>query len=64
MEAWWRRRFHTKRSVAARNSGTNQVISLWKDGHNVGVLSSTDAKFLEEMKEWARKKGYEVKEGI
>jgi hypothetical protein len=42
------------------DKGTNQVISFWHEGHNLGVLSSCDAKFIEEMRRWAKKNGYRV----
>jgi len=42
---------------------TNRVLSFWFEGHNLAVISTTDAKFLKQMKEWAESKGYEVREG-
>jgi len=42
------------------NGATNLVISIWQEHHNLAVLSSTDAKFIEEVKQWAKKKGYRV----
>jgi len=41
-------------------SRINVVISLWKNGTNVGVLSSTDEKFLEKIRRWAKRNGYRV----
>lgn len=49
--------------MASANSGTtnrNWVISFWKDGHHLGVLSATDERFIEEMRKWAKEKGYRV----
>jgi len=39
---------------------SNLVISFWKEHRNVGVLSSTDKAFVEELRQWAKKKGYRV----
>jgi len=44
-------------------SEANQVLSIWKDGHNIGVVSATDTKFIEKFLEWAKKNGYKVKRG-
>ena len=42
-------------------SETNKVLSFWKNSHNVGVLSSTDKHFIEQMERWAKRNGYTVK---
>jgi hypothetical protein len=47
----------------ARKRAVNRVVSLWHDGHNVGVISTTDDDFLEHLKEWAKRKGYTIREG-
>lgn len=47
----------------ARKRAVNRVLSLWYGTHHVGVVSSTDDEFLEHLKEWAKRKGYTVKEG-
>jgi hypothetical protein len=39
---------------------TNLLVSLWHGEHNVGVLSSTSAEFVAELKRWAEKHGYRV----
>lgn len=49
--------------MASANSGTrltNLLISFWKEHRNLGVLSSTDRVFVEELRQWAKKKGYRV----
>lgn len=38
----------------------NQVISFWQGEHNVGVLSSTSAEFIESLRRWAKKSGIRV----
>lgn len=40
----------------------NRVLSFWKRKRNVGVLSTTDEEFIEEMKKWARENGYRVED--
>ena len=40
----------------------SQVIAFWNEKHNVGVLSSTDKEFVEELKTWAKANGYRVEE--
>lgn len=41
-------------------SADNFLVSLWHGEHNVGVLSSTSAEFVEELRRWATKRGYRV----
>ena len=48
----------------ARKQAVNRVLSLWYGWHNVGVVSSTDDEFIEHLKEWAKRKGYTVREGL
>lgn len=38
----------------------SKVISFWSERGNVGVLSSTDAGFIEALKLWAKANGYRV----
>ena len=47
----------------ARKKAVNRVVSFWYGTHCVGVISSTDDDFLAHLKEWAKRKGYTVKEG-
>lgn len=46
--------------MASPHRLVNTVLSFWKDGHNLGVLSSTDTKFIEAMRQWAKRQGYKV----
>ena len=48
----------------ARKKAVNRVVSIWYGSHNVGVISTTDDDFLEHLKDWAKRKGYTVKEGL
>jgi hypothetical protein len=48
--------------VPEREGSKSQVISFWSKTHNVGVLSSTDEEFIEELKRWAAANGYRVEE--
>jgi hypothetical protein len=48
----------------ARKKAVNRVVSIWHGSHNVGVVSTTDDDFLEHLKEWAKRKGYTIKEGL
>jgi hypothetical protein len=47
----------------ARKKAVNRVVSLWYGSHNIGVVSSTDDEFIDHLKEWAKRRGYTVKEG-
>jgi len=43
-----------ERTVESESDGTkSQVISFWNNSRNVGVLSSTDKRFIDELKRWA-----------
>ncbi len=39
----------------------NQVFSIWKDGHNLLVVSGTNKEAIEKLKQWAKRQGYEVR---
>lgn len=39
----------------------SEVVSLWKDGYNLGVLSSTEPRVIEELRLWAKERGYQIK---
>jgi 3-hydroxyisobutyrate dehydrogenase-like beta-hydroxyacid dehydrogenase len=41
----------------------NVVLSFWLKGVNILVISTTSEKVAEELKEWAKKKGYRVVDG-
>jgi len=44
------------------DSTKSQVISFWNSLGNVGVLSSTDKNFIDELKRWANANGYRVED--
>lgn len=49
------------RGTGSGSSGTkNLLISFWHQGHNVGVLSSTDEEFAKKVEQWAKEMGYRV----
>ena len=43
-----------ERTVESESDGTkSRVISFWNNSRNVGVLSSTDKRFIDELRQWA-----------
>jgi len=36
------------------------VVSLWQGKSNIAVVSTHDEKFLEKLKEWAKKDGWRL----
>ena len=53
----------TRKSVFRMKPPKNLVLSFWFEGRNLVGISTTSAKVAEELKEWAKKKGYRVVEG-
>jgi hypothetical protein len=39
---------------------TSRLISFWHRDHHLGILSSTDSKFIEQLESWAYANGYRV----
>lgn len=51
-----------KAADSERGGNKSQLISFWCKMRNVGVLSSSDEDFIEELKRWATANGYRVEQ--
>ena len=39
---------------------SSRLISFWHENHHLGILSSTDTRFIEQLEAWAYANGYRV----